>query len=81
MFCFCAECENERKSDLCLINDDFNDFEDIIKVKITDRDFLLSYHWKVMTYLRKLFYAKKNILLFSLSRLHLLNTTISTPYH
>ena len=42
-----------------MINDDFNDFEDIIKVKITDRDFLLSYHWKVMTYLRKLFYAKK----------------------
>ena len=42
-----------------MINSDFNDFEDIIKVKIIDRDFLLDYHRKLIPYLRKLFYAKK----------------------
>ena len=58
-FCFCEEYKNGRKCELCLINSDFNDFEDIIKVKIIDRDFLLDYHRKLIPYLCKLFYAKK----------------------
>ena len=58
-FCFFEEYENGKKCELYLINEDFNDFEDIIKVKIIDRDFLLDYQWKLIPYLRKLFYLKK----------------------
>ena len=32
-----------RKSELCFIKSDFNDFQDMIKEKVIERNFLLSY--------------------------------------
>ena len=48
-----------RKSELCFIKINFNNFEDMIKEKVIERDFLLSYQQKLIPYLGKLFYAKK----------------------
>ena len=49
-----------RKSELCFIKSNFNNFEDMIKEKVIERDFFFSsYQQKLIPYLGKLFYAKK----------------------
>ena len=58
-YCFCIDYSNERNCELCVINDDFGNFESDIREKILDRDFLLNYHNKFYPYLRRLFFAKK----------------------
>ena len=44
-----------RKGELCFIKSDFNDFEDMIKEKVIEWDFLLSYQQMLIPYLGKLF--------------------------
>ena len=56
---FCADYQYRRKCGLCVIADDFNDFEELIREKILDRNFLFDYHEKLVPYLRCLFFAKK----------------------
>ena len=58
-YCFRIDYNNQKKCELCVINDDFGDFENVVFEKILDRDFLLDYHNKLYSYLRRLFFAKK----------------------
>lgn len=58
-YCFCADYENRRKCELCVIVNDFSDFEDLIIEKRLDRYLLLDYHKRLLPYLRQLFFAKK----------------------
>ena len=58
-YCFCTDYENRRKCELCVIVNDFSDFEDLIIEKRLDRYLLLDYHKRLLPYLRQLFFAKK----------------------
>ena len=58
-YCFCVDYGNRRKCELCVIGDNFDDFENVVGEKILDRDFLLNYHNKLYPYLRRLFFAEK----------------------
>ena len=58
-YCFCIDYGNEKKSELCVIGDDFGNFENVVCEKILDSDFLLNYHIKFYPYLWRLFFAKK----------------------
>ena len=41
----------KTKSELCVIGDDFGNFENVVCEKILDSDFLLNYHIKFYPYL------------------------------
>ena len=56
-YCFCINYNNERKCELCVINDDFGDSQNVVSEKILDRDFLLDYHNKLYLSLQRLFFA------------------------
>ena len=56
-YCFCV---GEKKCELCIINGDFNNFEDVMGEDISDQNFLLEYQSKPYLYLRRLFFAKKS---------------------
>ena len=58
-YCFCINYGNESKCELCVIEDDFGDSENVVHEKILDRDLLLNYHNKLYPYLQRLFFAKK----------------------
>ena len=47
---FCDDYENGRKCELCVIENDFNDFENLIAEKMLDRYFLLDYHHELLLY-------------------------------
>ena len=58
-YCFCADYENRRKCELCITVNDFDYFEELMRGKKLDRDFVSHYHQKLLPYLRQLFFAKK----------------------
>ena len=73
---FCADYENRRKCELCITVNDFDYFEELMRGKKLDRDFVSHYHQKLLPYLRQLFFAKKKINLFSQQCIHALNSNI-----
>ena len=56
-YCFCV---GGNKCELSIINDDFNNFENVMGENILDQNFLLEYHSKLYPYLQRLFFAKKS---------------------
>ena len=44
---------------LCVIVDDFKDFEELLRENILDKNFLLGYPKQLFPYLRRLFLAKE----------------------
>ena len=75
-YCFCADYENRRKCELCITVNDFDYFEELMRGKKLDRDFVSNYHQKLLPYLRQLFFAKKKFNLFSQQCIHALNSNI-----
>ena len=75
-YCFCADYENRRKCELCITVNDFDYFEELMRGKKLDRDFVSHYHQKLLPYLRQVFFAKKNFNLFSQQCIHALNSNI-----
>lgn len=75
-YCFCTDYENRRKCELCITVNDFDYFEELMRGKKLDRDFVSHYHQKLLPYLRQLFFAKKKINLFSQQCIHALNSNI-----
>ena len=75
-YCFCADYENRRKCELCITVNDFDYFEELMRGKKLDRDFVSNYHQKLLPYLRQVFFAKKNFNLFSQQCIHALNSNI-----
>ena len=76
-YCFCADYENRRKCELCITVNDFDYFEELMRGKKLDRDFVSNYHQKLLPYLRQLFFAKKKKFnLFSQQCIHALNSNI-----
>ena len=63
-YCFCADYENRRKCELCITVNDFDYFEELMRGKKLDRDFVSHYHQKLLPYLRQLFFAKKKSICF-----------------
>ena len=55
---FCVDYGNRRKCELCVIGDNFDDFENVVREKILEGDFILNYHSKLYPYLQRLFFAK-----------------------
>ena len=75
-YCFCADYENRRKCELCITVNDFDYFEELMRGKKLDRDFVSNYHQKLLPYLRQVFFAKKSFNLFSQQCIHALNSNI-----
>ena len=58
-YCFCSDYGNEKKCEICLIVIKFRDFEEKLTENVFKIYFLVSYHKKLVPYLRKPFFAKK----------------------
>ena len=57
-YCFCADYTNDRLCELCLIQGDFNTFEEVITKIVLDRQFLIADQQKLYPPLRRLFFEK-----------------------
>ena len=57
-YCFCADYTNDRLCELCLIQGDFNTFEEVITKIVLDRQFLIADQQKLYPPLRRLFLKK-----------------------